>query len=67
MSKLDSQSYAMYTDHILPSTPAILTYSETKDVLLNLFADKNSLFRKRYDAFRVVKSYAEKYKTFVAL
>ena len=54
VSKLDLQSYGSFTDHILPKTTKDLTYDETKEILESLFGDKVSVFRRRFDMFRLV-------------
>lgn len=66
ISKLNTQTYSMFTDHILPRTPAQLDYVEAKEILTDLFGEKISLFRRRYNAFRVVKANADDFKTYSA-
>ena len=66
VSKLDSRCYAMYVDHILPKKPADMSYEETKIVLSELFGEKVSLFRRRFNALRVVKEETEDFKSYAA-
>ena len=41
------------TDHIMPRTPGILSYEETKEVLEDMLGDKISVFRRRIDVMRL--------------
>ena len=52
--KLDTEVYNLFRDHIRPRTTKELKYEEVKTILETLFGDKDSIFRRRYDAFRVV-------------
>ena len=54
VSKLDLPTYSSFTDHIMPRTANDLTYDEAKEVLTSLFGDKISVFRRRFDIFRLV-------------
>ena len=52
--KLDTEVYNLFRDHIRPRTTKELKYEEVNTILETLFGDKDSIFRRRYDAFRVV-------------
>lgn len=64
LSKLDSRSYSMLVDHLLPKTPLETKYEDLKGKLTTLFGEKTSVFRRRYNAFHVVKSASEDFKTY---
>ena len=64
ITKLDSVCYSRLSDNILPKTTLDLSYDETRTTLERLFGEKKSIFLKRYECFKSVKSATEDYATF---
>uniref|UniRef100_A0A1I7WQN1 DUF7083 domain-containing protein n=1 Tax=Heterorhabditis bacteriophora TaxID=37862 RepID=A0A1I7WQN1_HETBA len=66
VGRLDSVTYARFSDYVLPMKPTELTMEEARKILDTLFGEKVTDFRPRYDAFRTCKKTSEDYRTYAA-
>ncbi|XGW27161.1 hypothetical protein V3C99_007619, partial [Haemonchus contortus] len=65
VSALDAVSHTRFSRFILPKEPSELNWSETLEALETLFGTKKSLFRRRFECFRMNFSPNEDIDNFV--
>uniref|UniRef100_A0A7I4YU52 Peptidase A2 domain-containing protein n=1 Tax=Haemonchus contortus TaxID=6289 RepID=A0A7I4YU52_HAECO len=65
VSALDAVSHTRFSRFILPKEPSELNWSETLEALKTLFGTKKSLFRRRFECFRMNFSPNEDIDNFV--
>ncbi|PIO70934.1 hypothetical protein TELCIR_07185 [Teladorsagia circumcincta] len=67
VAALDAATHTRFTRHILPKEPGELNWTDTLATLKTLFGTKKSLFRRRFECFRMNFSPNEDIDNFVNL
>nr|CDJ84873.1 uncharacterized protein K02A2.6-like [Haemonchus contortus] len=67
VAALDAASHTRFVRHILPKEPRDLNWTDTVETLKTLFGTKKSVFRRRFECFRINFSPNEDIDNFVNL